>query len=534
MKVIKRDGRAVEYNKEKIQIAIGKANREVIEKEKATKDDIEKIINYIESLDKKRILVEDIQDIIEKKLMEYGKFDLAKKYILYRYTRALVRKQNTTDESILGLIKNAGNITECGVKMPETISEQRKMIAGEVSKDLTKRILLPEKIVKAHDDGILHFHNMEYFIHPCINSCVINISDMLDNGFRVNTQDVESPSSFVIACSLINHIILNVKNNQYGKIYINLKCLGKYLRKSFENIKLDIKIIKDFSLKEEILQKLLKNVLLEGVSIFQNEINDLICGDISSTVTTFILELDSADEYYNENLMIAKEILIQWNQIMRNLKENCTNFVRYEIVLGNIEPSERTILTDLANKSKIQVQNENKYDVEGFFNQGIVSINLSQIALNVEEKTETFWKLLDERLELCYEALMCKHYALLGTKSNVSPIHWQSGAIARLSSDEYIDKYLKYGYSDITLGFVGLEEAVEILSRKLNLNDSNDEENASKIIKYLQNKVQMWKKMTGLDFKVEKITGTEANCRLYKIDKDKYEQIISEPDKNSY
>ena len=239
MKVIKRDGRAVDYNREKIAIAIGKANSKVRAKERATKEEIEDIIKYVEELDRKRILVEDIQDIIEQQLMDRKKFELAKEYITYRYTRALVRKSNTTDESILGIIKNQNKevAEENSNKNAMLASTQRDYIAGEVSKDLTKRILLPEKITKAHEDGILHFHDMDYFLQPIFNCCLINIADMLDNGTVMNGKLLESPKSFHTACIVTAQIIAVVASNQYGGQSVDIRHLGKYVRRSYEKFK---------------------------------------------------------------------------------------------------------------------------------------------------------------------------------------------------------------------------------------------------------------------------------------------------------
>ena len=238
MKVIKRDGRIVDYDRTKIVIAIEKANNEVRKKEKASKEDIKQITNYIEELDKKRMLVEDIQDIIEEKLMELGKFELAKKYIVYRYTRALVRKSNTTDESILGLIRNENKelAKENSNKNTVLASTQRDYIAGEVSRDLTRRLLLPEKISKAHDEGVLYFHDADYFVQPIFNCCLINIEDMLDNGTVMNGKMIESPKTFQVACIVMTQIIAMVASNQYGGQSVDLKYLGKYLRKSKEKL----------------------------------------------------------------------------------------------------------------------------------------------------------------------------------------------------------------------------------------------------------------------------------------------------------
>ena len=235
MKVIKRDGRVVDYDRNKILIAIEKANNEVLDdKEKASKEDIKNITNYIEKIDKKRILVEDMQDIIEQKLMEIGKYELAKKYIVYRYTRALVRKSNTTDETILGLIRNQNKVEDIEKKGILNASTQRDYIAGEVSKDLTKRLLLPEKISKANEEGILYFHNSDYFLQPIINDCVTNLKDMLYNGTIINGVKIEEPKTFEKACNILTQIIAQVGSNIYGKQYIDLSCLGRFFRKGKE------------------------------------------------------------------------------------------------------------------------------------------------------------------------------------------------------------------------------------------------------------------------------------------------------------
>ncbi len=262
MKIIKRDGRIVDYDRQKkIAVAIEKANRDVIGKEKATKEEIKEIIDYIEGLGKRRILVEDVQDIIEEKLMDMGKHKLAKEYIVYRYNRALVRKSNTTDESILGLIRNENKelAEENSNKNTMLASTQRDYIAGEVSRDLTNRLLLPEKIVKAHQDGVLHFHDADYFVQPIFNCCLINIGDMLDNGTVMNGKLIESPKSFQVACIVMTQIIASVASNQYGGQSVNLKHLGKYLRKSYNKYK---KQIEEKNIKENYQEAQLKNLLM--------------------------------------------------------------------------------------------------------------------------------------------------------------------------------------------------------------------------------------------------------------------------------
>ena len=326
MKVIKRDGRAVDYNRDKIITAIEKANKEVKPKERVTKEEIKEITKYIEELDKKRILVEDIQDIIEEQLMDLKKFELAKKYMIYRYTRALVRKANTTDESILGLIKNQNKelLEENSNKNAVLASTQRDYIAGEVSKDLTKRILLPEKITKAHEDGILHFHDMDYFLQPIFNCCLINIGDMLDNGTVMNGKLIESPKSFQVACTVMTQIIAAVASNQYGGQSVDISHLGKYVRKSYEKFKKSFE--KEFGneLSEDVIERLtqqrLKKEIAAGVQTIQYQINTLMTTNGQSPFVTIFLNLKKDDPYIKENAMVIEEIIRQRYEGIKNEK----------------------------------------------------------------------------------------------------------------------------------------------------------------------------------------------------------------------
>ena len=326
MKVIKRDGRAVDYNKEKIVIAVEKANKEVKPRERVTKDEIKEITKYIEELDKKRILVEDIQDIIEQQLMDMKKFELAKKYMIYRYTRALVRKSNTTDESILGLIKNQNKelLEENSNKNAVLASTQRDYIAGEVSKDLTKRILLPEKITKAHEDGILHFHDMDYFLQPIFNCCLINIGDMLDNGTVMNAKLIESPKSFQVACTVMTQIIAAVASNQYGGQSVDVSNLGKYVRRSYEKFVKELKEEFGDELSQEMIERIAKQKLKKevsaGVQTIQYQINTLMTTNGQSPFVTLFLNLKQDDPYIEENAMVIEEIIKQRYEGIKNEK----------------------------------------------------------------------------------------------------------------------------------------------------------------------------------------------------------------------
>lgn len=323
MKVIKRDGRVVDFNREKIAIAIEKANQEVTEKERADKQDIKDIIKYIESLDKKRILVEDVQDIIEEQLMDKKKFKLAKKYMIYRYNRALVRKKNTTDESILGLIKNQNmEMLEDGTRKNAVLaSSQRDYIAGEVSKDLTKRLLLPEKIVKAHEEGVLYFHDMDYFLQPIFNSSVISIGDMLDNGTVINGKLIESPKSFRVACTVLAQILATVASTQYGGQSVDISHLGKYVRKSYEKFKEEFGGVPS----KEILDKKIKEEVTSGVQTLQYQINTLMITNGRSPLVSLFMYLREDDEYVKENALIIEEILKQRIEGMKDAEGKYIN-----------------------------------------------------------------------------------------------------------------------------------------------------------------------------------------------------------------
>ena len=577
MKVIKRDGRAVDYDREKIRIAIDKANQEVRPRERATKEEVKEIINYIEELGKKRILVEDIQDIIEEKLMEVQKYELAKKYIVYRYTRALVRKQNTTDESILGLIRNENKelAEENSNKNTMLASTQRDYIAGEVSRDLTKRMLLPEKISKAHEEGILHFHDADYFIQPIFNCCLIDIGNMLDNGTVMNGKMIESPKSFQVACTVTTQIIAAVASNQYGGQSVDMIHLGKYLRKSYNKFKKEIEEKYGDKLKSDIIEDLvqtrLKAELKAGVQTIQYQINTLMTTNGQSPFVTLFLHLEKDDPYIKENAMIIEEILRQRYQGIKNESGVYVTpaFPKLVYVLdefNSLKGGEYDYLTKLAVKCSAKRmypdyisakkmrenyegnvfspmgcrsflspwKDENgNYKFEGRFNQGVVSINLPQIGIIADGDEEKFWKLLDERLELCKEALMCRHYALLGTHSDISPIHWQYGALARLKKGETIDKLLYGGYSTISLGYIGIYELTKLM-KGVSQTEPEGHDFALKVMKHLNEATQRWKKETNIGFALYG-TPAESLCyRFARIDKERFGTIKDVTDKGYY
>ena len=576
MQVVKRDGRSVEFDRQKIRVAIGKANGEVPKKERATAKDIDAIIDYIESEHKKRILVEDIQDIVEQKLMERGRYTLAKTYIIYRYSRALVRKANTTDESILSLIKNSNRdvMEENSNKNAVAAATQRDLIAGEVSKDLTKRILLPEKISKAHEEGVLHFHDADYFLQPIFNCCLIDIGNMLDNGTVMNGNLIESPKSFQVACTIMTQIIAAVACSQYGGQSVDVKHLGRYLRLSKEKIHRHI-VETCPELTEEEVRKLaadrLEDELKSGVQTIQYQINTLMTTNGQSPFVTLFLNLDDTNEYIEENAMIVKEILRQRLEGIKNEKGVYVTpafpklvYVLYEhnnlsggkydhITELAVQCSAKRMYPDYISAKKMREnyggnvfapmgcrsflspwKDENGKDkFEGRFNQGVVSINLPQIGIVAKGDEEVFWKEFDARLQLCFEALMCRHEALVGIKSDVSPIHWQYGAIARLQKGETIDKLLEGGYSTISLGYIGLYEVTKLM-KGVSHTDPVGEEFALRVMQHMRDKTDEWKKQTGLGFALYG-TPAESLCyRFARIDKSRFGTIEDVTDKGYY
>ncbi len=577
MQVFKRDGSVVDYDRSKIKIALQKANNAVEEQERVSEDDIEGIIQYIESKNRPRMLVEDIQDIVEQKLMELDKYVLAKAYIIYRYSRALVRKANTTDDSILSLIHNSNVdvMDENSNKNATVASTQRDLIAGEVSKDLTRRLLLPENIAKAHDEGVLHFHDADYFIQPIFNCCLINIQDMLDNGTVMNGKLIESPKSFQVACTVMTQIISAVASSQYGGQSVDLCHLGKYLRKSYNKFIDHLQGKFGNSLSEEeivaIAKDRLQDELRSGVQTIQYQINTLMTTNGQSPFVTLFLHLADDDEYIEENAMIIEEILRQRLQGIKNEKGvyvtpafpklvyvldecNCLKGGKYDYLTKlAVKCSAKRLYPDYISAKQMRANYEGNvfspmgcrsflspwkdengnYKFEGRFNQGVVSINLPQIGIVAHGDMDKFWQLFDERLELCYEALMCRHRALLKVTSDASPVHWQYGAIARLGKGEKIDKYLYGGYSSISLGYIGLYEVTKLMTGESHTTPKG-EEFARKVMIHLREAVDRWKEETNIGFALYG-TPAESLCyRFARIDKERFGTIKDITDKGYY
>ena len=578
MKVIKRDGSTVDFDRSKIGIAIRKANDAVEPDERVDEETIENIVSFIEHKNRKRFLVEDIQDIVEEKLMEAGKFALAKAYIIYRYNRALVRKANTTDESILSLLRNTNKelAEENSNKNTVIAATQRDYIAGEVSRDLTRRMLLPEHISKAHDDGVLHFHDADYFVQPIFNCCLINIGDMLANGTVMNGKMIESPKSFQVACTIVTQIIACVASNQYGGQSVDISHLGKYLRKSYEKFKSQLTARYGGSLSNEQIEQIvndrLRDELRSGVQTIQYQINTLMTTNGQSPFVTLFLNLRSADdEYVKENAMIIEEVLRQRLSGIKNEKGvyvtpafpklvyvldeyNCLKGGEYDYLTKMaVKCSAKRMYPDYISAKKMRENyegnvfspmgcrsflspwkdEEGNYKFEGRFNQGVVSINLPQIGIVAKGNMDAFWKEFEVRLNLCKEALMARHNALMGVKSDVSPVHWQYGAIARLDKGETIDSYLFGGYSSISLGYIGLYELTKLMTG-VSHTQPEGEEFAVKVMKHLRDTTDRWKRETNIGFALYG-TPAESLCyRFARIDKQRFGTIEDVTDKGYY
>ena len=577
MKVIKRDGREVTYDRGKIIIAIHKANDEVPISERISDEKIHGIVASIEKLGVNTLQVEEIQDIIEQKLMAERKFVLAKTYIIYRYQRQMIRKSNTTDESILGIIQQTNKyaMEENSNKNAAVASTQRDLIAGEVSRDLTNRLLLPEKISKAHEEGILHFHDADYFVQSIFNCCLINISDMLDNGTVMNGKMIESPKSFQVACTVMTQIIAAVASSQYGGQSVDISHLGKYLRKTKEKFLRNYKEKFADILSDEAIEKLAADRTMDelksGVQTIQYQINTLMTTNGQSPFVTLFLNLKEDDPYKDEVALIIEEILKQRIQGIKNEagvyitpafpkliyvldEHNCLKGGKYDYLTKlAVECSSKRMYPDYISAKKMRENYEGEvfscmgcrsflspwkdengnYKWEGRFNQGVVSINLPQMGIIANGNEELFWELMEERLSLCFEALMCRHKALEGTLSDVSPIHWQYGAIARLKPGETIDPLLHNGYSTISLGYIGLYEVTKLMTG-VSHTDPKGTAFALKVMNRLREACDTWKRNTGLGFG---LYGTPAESLCYRfaeIDKRKFGVIKDVTDKGYY
>ena len=575
MEVVKRDGMSVAFNERKIYEAIIKAMKYgsgIVDEGIA-----EKIANEIKGIFEKsnsKPTIFQIETYVYLKLIENGHELTAKAYEGYRAIQAFKRETNTTDHSILSLIElsNEEVMRENSNKNAMMASTQRDLIAGEVSKDISRRKKLPARIVQAHDEGILHFHDMDYFMQSIFNCCLINIGDMLDHGTVINKRMIESPKSFQVACTVMTQIIAQVASNQYGGQSVDIRHLGKYLRKSKEKyIKLVANSVEDEKTREELAKVLLQKELEAGVQTIQYQINTLMTTNGQSPFVTLFLNIEEDDEYVEEVAEIVKEILKQRLQGIKNEKGVFTTpaFPKLIYVLHEhnhlaggpydevtelaVKCSAKRLYPDYISANEMKKiyegnvfscmgcrsflspwKDENgEYKFEGRFNQGVVSLNLPQIGIVAEKDKERFWELLDNRLNLCFEALMCRHEALKGTLSDESPVHWQHGAIARLGQGEVIDPLLMNGYSTISLGYIGLYEVTKLMTG-VSHTQPEGEAFALEVMHKLRSATDRWKAETGLGFGLYGSPAESLCYRFAKIDRAKFGEIEDITDKGYY
>ena len=573
MKVVKRDGKIVDFDESRIKIAISKANNEVDEKDKATEKEIEEIVEYVKHLKKNRILVEDIQDIIEDKLMEFKRFTLAKAYITYRYSRALARKANTTDQTVKELVEGNSEYwnNENSNKNAKVVTTQRDYLAGITSTDITRRLLLTPEIVKAHDEGIIHFHDADYFAQNALtNCCLINLNDMLQNGTVINGVMIEKPHRFITACTIATQIILGVSSSQYGGCTVTLTHLAPFVRDSYNR---SLKKYKERGLSEEECKKFAmqdtKKEVADGVQTFNYQVNSMTNTNGQAPFLSVNMYLGETDEYKDELAMIIEEFLKQrilgfknekgvyitpafpkllyvleednihkdskyWyltelaakctakrmvpdyisEKMMKQLKINqygegdcypcmgCRSFLTPDRVPENVA------------KAKDYVKGKGKY--YGRFNQGVVTINLPDVALSSKKDMKEFWKIFDERLELCHKALQLRHKRLEGVTSDVAPILWQYGAYARLGKGEKIEPLLHGGYSTLSLGYAGLYECVKYMTGNSHTDGAEGEKFALEVMQHMNDKCSEWKKDENIDYS---LYGTPIESTTYKFAK---------------
>ncbi len=564
MKVVKRNGSIVDFDQSKIANAISKANNEVKGSQRATKKEIGEIIDYIKSLGKERMLVEDIQDIIEEKLMEFSHFELAKIYIIYRYKRALVRKANTTDQSIKELIDGESEYwnTENSNKNARIVTTQRDYLAGITSTDITRRFLLPEDIVKAHDEGIIHFHDADYFAQNALHNCdLINLEDMLQNGTNINGVMIEKPHKFLTAMTIATQIITAVSSSQYGGATVTMTHLAPFVRESYKR---HYEKYKNRNLTEEQCKQFAKEDTLkeikDGVQTFQYQVNSMTTTNGQAPFLSVCLYLGETEEYKEELALIIEEILKQRIEGMKNEKgvyiTPAFPKLLYVLEEDNVnEDSKYWYLTKLAaectakrmvpdyisekmmKKYKVDkngngncypcmgcrsfltpyvdpVTNQPKY--YGRFNQGVVTINLVDVALSSGGDFDKFWKIYEDRLELCHRALQLRHERLAHCTSDVAPILWQHGALARLGKGESIHPLLHGGYSTISLGYAGLYECVKYMTGHSHTDNGKGKAFGLEVMQKLNDKCKEWKEAEDIDYSVY---GTPIESTTYKFAK---------------
>lgn len=572
MKIIKRNGQEAIFDEVKITNAIIAANKEVVETDRLSEEDIDNITNDIKykcQKIKRALSVEEIQNLVEDELMKLNAFSVARKYITYRFQRALARQSNTTDEQILSLIECANEEVkqENSNKNPTVNSVQRDYMAGEVSKDLTRRILLPEDIVKAHDEGLIHFHDADYFSQHMHNCDLVNLEDMLQNGTVISETMIEKPKSFSTACNVATQIIAQVASSQYGGQSITLSHLAPFVDVSRQKFRSEVKeefkaigIELDDEKINALAEERLKKEITKGVQTIQYQVVTLMTTNGQAPFITVFMYLNEVPEgrLRDDLAMIIEETL---KQRMKGVKNEKGVYITpafpkliYALQENNIEPdSQYYYLTELAARCSAKrlvpdyisekVMKELKVDQNGNgqcypsmgcrsfltpyidengkpkyygrFNQGVVTINLVDVACSSKRDMNKFWQIFDERLDLCYRALMCRHERLKGTPSDVAPILWQHGALARLKKGETIDKLLYDGYSTISLGYAGLYECVKYMTGKSHT-DPSATPFAIEVMQHLNDACAKWKEKENIDFS---LYGTPIESTTYKFAK---------------
>ncbi len=571
MKIIKRSGVEAAFDRSKITAAVTKANESVAQGKRLTKKQIELIgdnVTEIASNRRRALSVEEIQDIVENQIMDLKAFDVARKYITYRYTRQLVRKSNTTDEQILSLIEcnNEEVKQENSNKNPTVNSVQRDYMAGEVSKDITKRILLPKEIVDAHEAGVIHFHDADYFAQHMHNCDLVNLEDMLQNGTVISGTLIEKPHSFSTACNIATQIIAQVASNQYGGQSISLTHLAPFVDISRQKIRKQVtEELKELGIDDEnkiteFTEKRLRDEVSRGIQTIQYQVVTLLTTNGQAPFITVFMYLNEArSEREKADLaMIIEETLLQRMKGVKNesgvyitpafpkliyvlepdnIEENTKYW--YLTVLAAKCTAKRMVPDYISEKKMLEykvdkngeghcytcmgcrsfltpyVDENGKPKYYGRFNQGVVTINLVDVALSSGGDEKKFWEIFDQRLELCYRALMCRHNRLKGTLSDAAPILWQYGALARLKKGETIDKLLYGGYSTISLGYAGLYECVKYMTGKSHT-DAEAKPFALRVMQYMNDKCKGWKSKENIDFS---LYGTPLESTTYKFAK---------------
>ena len=567
MKIIKRSGSENEFDADKIIAAISKANTEVPTMERLSEEQIAEIASNVESICEemhRALNVEEIQDLVEDQIMNKRAFALARKYITYRYNRALVRKSNSTDKQILSLIEcdNEEVMQENSNKNPTVNSVQRDYMAGEVSKDITKRFLLPEDIVRAHEQGIIHFHDSDYFAQHMHNCCLVNLEDMLQNGTVISETMIDTPKSFATACNIATQSIAQIASSQYGGQSFSLAHLAPFVdvsrKKYFKQVTAEFEtagINYTHEQVEKVVEIRVKDEIKRGVQMIQYQVITLMTTNGQAPFVTIFMYLNEAkDERTKTDLaMVIEEILNQRILGVKNEKgiyitpafpkllyvleeDNITEGSKYWYLtkLAAKCTAKRMVPDYISEKVMLDLKNGNCYPCMGCrsfltvyhdengkpkfygrFNQGVVTVNLVDIACSSEKDMDKFWQIFDERMKLCKKALMYRHNRLKGTLSDVAPILWQNGALARLKKGEKIDKLLYNGYSTISLGYAGLCECVRYMTGKSNTSPDATPF-ALEVMQKLNDYCTKWKAEENIDFS---IYGTPLESTTYKFAK---------------